>query len=671
MSAENQPHAKVGSGKTTLVMVGLVASFVAMAGVFWYTGQQTAYDNEYVAYAGEQQVLSQRIAKHALQVSTGMQSGFDELTVSRNRFRQTLGFEKNGNEETGLPPTGEAVAAELNQLDTAWNKFQESVEFVIGGTETVVATSTIGQTVNDVIPKLQAYDEEVVDILLENSATRDKVAVATRQLMLSQRIVNNMNNALNGHQVDLAIERFSEDVEEYGTVLEGMVQGNETARQVNNADVQAKLFETSMLFKTVADNIEELLDLSDGLQEIQTAAREIAAQSDTLFSSSQSLQNAYVAAADQRAIKPEMAYVFAGIAALLLLILSKQVFSDQEKRRQIVEQENSANQDAILRLLDEMGNLADGDLSTHATVTEDFTGAIADSVNFTIDALREMVTTINTTSGHVSSAARQTQETARHLTEASEHQTKEITTATNSINDMAQAIDNVSKDAAETASMARKSVDIAKNGGETVTRSIDGMDRIRETIQETSKRIKRLGESSQEIGDIVELINDIAEQTNILALNAAIQAAMAGEAGRGFAVVADEVQRLAERSGNATKQIEGLVKAIQADTSEAVISMEQSTAGVVNGARLAEDAGKALDDIMSVSENLAGQVQNISGSAQKQSSSATRVSETMHVIQEITTQTSEGTKEVDSAIGNLTSLASEMGQSVAGFKLPE
>ena len=282
-----------------------------------------------------------------------------------------------------------------------------------------------------------------------------------------------------------------------------------------------------------------------------------------------------------------------------------------------------------------------------------------------------MVTTINDTSGQVSSAARQTQETAQHLTEASTHQADEIASATTSINEMAVSIDEVSKNSEDTSDMAMKSVEFAKKGGETVRRNIDGMDRIRETIQETSKRIKRLGESSQEIGDIVELINDIAEQTNILALNAAIQAAMAGEAGRGFAVVADEVQRLAERSSNATKQIEALVKTIQTDTNEAVISMEQSTSGVVNGARLAEESGEALDQIQSVSDDLAGLIQNISASARQQSKAAGSISETMHVIQEITTQTSAGTNETSASIGNLAGLADDMGNSVAGFKLPE
>jgi twitching motility protein PilJ len=383
------------------------------------------------------------------------------------------------------------------------------------------------------------------------------------------------------------------------------------------------------------------------------------------------LQESYAALASDRILSPVVGYAFGLVALVFLVLVTMQVYRETNRRREEVETENRVNQEAILRLLDEMANLADGDLTSYATVTEDFTGAIADSVNFTIDALRDMVATINATSGQVSSAVHQTQETARNLTEASAHQTEEITSATTAINDMVVSIDQVSEDAEQTASMAKQSFDIAKKGGVTVARSIEGMDRIRETIQETSKRIKRLGESSQEIGDIVGLINDIAEQTNILALNAAIQAAMAGEAGRGFAVVADEVQRLAERSSGATKQIEALVKTIQTDTNEAVISMEQSTAGVVNGARLAEDAGEALEGIVTVSESLATRIQDISGMARQQSNAATNVSDTMRVIQEITTQTSEGTNETAASIGNLAGLAEEMTRSVAGFKLPE
>ncbi len=342
--------------------------------------------------------------------------------------------------------------------------------------------------------------------------------------------------------------------------------------------------------------------------------------------------------------------------------------AESERARQIQE-ENERNQIAILRLLDELGDLAEGDLTVNATVSEDFTGAIADSVNFAIDQLRQLVLVINSTADSVSQSSEQTQLNAVELAEASERQAQEIAGVSAAINEMTISIDQVSNNATESATVAQRSVAIAYNGAEVVQRSIEGMNVIRDQIQETSKRIKRLGESSQEIGDIVGLINDIADQTNVLALNAAIQASMAGEAGRGFAVVADEVQRLAERSANATKQIEGLVKTIQADTNEAVMSMESTTSEVVRGARLAKDAGEALEEVQSVSSTLADLIQNISNAAQQQADSAGHISHTMNIIQDITSQTSSGTMATARSIGELNEMSVALQESVTGFKV--
>ena len=342
--------------------------------------------------------------------------------------------------------------------------------------------------------------------------------------------------------------------------------------------------------------------------------------------------------------------------------------AESERARQIQE-ENERNQIAILRLLDELGDLADGDLTVNATVSEDFTGAIADSVNFAIDQLRQLVLVINITAERVSQSSEQTQMNAVELAEASEHQAQEIAGVSAAINEMTVSIDQVSNNASESATVAQRSVAIAYNGAEVVQRSIEGMNVIRDQIQETSKRIKRLGESSQEIGDIVGLINDIADQTNVLALNAAIQASMAGEAGRGFAVVADEVQRLAERSANATKQIETLVKTIQADTSEAVMSMESTTSEVVRGARLAKDAGEALEEVQTVSNTLADLIQNISNAALQQAESAGHISHTMNIIQDITSQTSSGSMATARSIGELSEMVAALQESVTGFKI--
>ena len=356
------------------------------------------------------------------------------------------------------------------------------------------------------------------------------------------------------------------------------------------------------------------------------------------------------------------------VSALVLLNTKIAVFERTAKEHA---EQNERNQQAILRLLDEMGSLADGDLTVEATVTEDITGTIADSFNYAIEELRKLVTTVNETAIMVDSAAKQTESTASHMARAAENQTREIAAATESIVSMAASIEEVSGNAERSSDVARHSVEVAHKGGEAVRRTIDGMNTIRETIQDTSKRIKRLGESSQEIGNIVELINDIAEQTNILALNASIQASMAGEAGRGFAVVADEVQRLAERSTNATKQIEVLVSTIQADTKEAVVSMERSTTDVVGGALLAENAGAALDEIEQVSNQIASLVQNISGSARQQASSAADVTRRTTRLGEISEQTGKATTATAAAISKLSEFASQLRKTVAGFTLPK
>ncbi len=361
-----------------------------------------------------------------------------------------------------------------------------------------------------------------------------------------------------------------------------------------------------------------------------------------------------------------------GLALLLIGVLlylhSKASVFERTAKEQA--EQNERNQQAILRLLDEMGSLADGDLTVEATVTEDITGTIADSFNFAIEELRKLVATVNDTALMVDTATKQTENTAAHLAKAADNQAKEINAATESIVSMAASIEEVSGNAERSSDVARHSVEVAHKGGEAVRRTIDGMNTIRETIQETSKRIKRLGESSQEIGNIIELINDIAEQTNILALNASIQASMAGEAGRGFAVVADEVQRLAERSTNATKQIEVLVRTIQADTNEAVVSMERSTTDVVGGALLAENAGAALDEIEQVSNQIASLVQNISGSARQQAGSAADVTRRTTRLREIGDQTGKATTATAASISKLSELATQLRKTVEGFALP-
>ena len=373
---------------------------------------------------------------------------------------------------------------------------------------------------------------------------------------------------------------------------------------------------------------------------------------------------------DDQSLMNNLPMMGAVVGVVLIGVLAALLIRDGRNRLTEQAAQNERNQAAILQLLDELADLAEGDLTVQASVTENFTGAIADSINFAIDQMRGLVTNIDDLSENVVKAAGDTRVTAQTLAKASESHAKEIGQASQAINEMAVSIDQVSSNAAESAAVADRAVEIASNGSDVVHATINGMDTIRSQIQETSKRIKRLGESSQEIGDIVSLINDIADQTNILSLNAAIQASMAGDAGRGFAVVADEVQRLAERSSAATKQIAALVKTIQTDTNEAVISMELTTSEVVNGAKKAQDAGVALEEIESVSTSLAELIQNISNAARQQAVSAGNVSNTMNVIQEITAQTANSSEVTATSIGDLANLAQEMRTSVDRFRLP-
>lgn len=666
---------KLGTDKTIVQLIALALVFTGlMVGTFVYVAIQDRHDKEFASLAGEQRVLSQQIAKAALQAATGQKEGYLELKKYHDRFDETLNIEKNGDAASGLPPSSGDVADKVDAVSLGWKEIRGQIATIFASKELLLSLRENVQAINGFMPKLLDYSDKVVNTLVKKGAPQEQIYLASRQLMLAQRMVNNVNNVLaGGAAADAALKDFGADAETFGQVMEGMINGDQAkgVQALTDKDALNDLREVSMLFTTVYDHVQHILEGSDKLLAAQKAAAGVSDKSERLLHSSTDLMTAYALGGTMHTVNQKVAYFFGAIALLLLVWLGVRLVQDANRRQAQAEESNARNQQAILRLLDEMGNLADGDLTVNATVTEDFTGAIADSINYTIEALRDLVTKINATTAHVSSSAQASQTKAHQLAEASMEQANQIASASSAINDMAYSIGKVSEEALDLAGVANKSVDIAHSGADAVRRTISGMDSIRENIQETSKRIKRLGESSQEIGDIVELINDIADQTNILALNAAIQAAMAGEAGRGFAVVADEVQRLAERSSNATKQIEALVKTIQTDTNEAVISMERSTTGVVNGAKLAQDAGGSLDEIENVSKHLAGLIRTVSESAGQQAATAAGITGTMGAIREVTQQTTAVTTETAASVGALVVLANDLKTSVAGFKLPE
>jgi len=656
------------------LFVVLIVSIMLLFANFAYLNTQSNYDKQYIGNAGELRVLSQNIAKNATEAASGKPQAFKLLAEARNDFDRRWALLKSGDTGTGLPPAPASVHQEMRLVQRDWESLRKNTDAILASEQTVLSLHQVAATLSETVPQLQVEYEKVVEILLLRGAPASQVAVAQRQSLLAERILGSVNTVLSGDEsAAAAAASFGRDANRFGQVLKGMLDGDPSIQisQVQDRDARARLKEIAELFEFVSGSVDEILETSPQLFQVREASTTIFGLSQTLLDEASHLANSFENLAGSRTLDTVGGYVL-GLLALGSIILIGLVMV-RETNRQLREtsQRNERNQAAIMRLLDEIEDLADGDLTVTASVTEEFTGTIADSINYSIDQLRDLVATINLTAEEVAAAVQDTQASARQLARASEMQAQQISEASMAISDMAESIDRVSTNAWESAKVAERSVTIASKGSEVVHNTIRGMDNIREQIQDTSKRIKRLGESSQEIGDIVSLIDDIADQTNILALNAAIQASMAGEAGRGFAVVADEVQRLAERSSSATRQIEMLVRAIQADTNEAVISMEQTTFEVVRGARLAHDAGVALEEIEGVSEDLAALIQTISAAAQQQTSSAGQISHTMSVIQQITEQTSSGTTTTAESIGNLAQMASEMRRSVSGFTLPK
>ena len=675
MSADKKKSSvlRVVSRPLLLLAVLLFISIFVMLGSLLYVGNKRADQQRHVELASEQLLLSQQMATNALGASSGQEADFASLLDGRMRFEEILDIYRSGEAFTKTPPLHKQLHEPLENVESIWRNFNNDISIILKGRKPIAEVQELYNVIDSFIPQLLTFSDEVVGVLMKKGASQRQIYLASRQMMLSQRIKNNLNQVLvGGEQAAAAADRFGRDAALFGRVLEGLLKGSKTLKieKVTDKEAVAKLREVAMLISAVSDNIAGILELSPELFEVKDAASQVTGESARLLEGLEILQGQITAQTKQLDMIQLVGVAFGALAVILIILSGILMLRDAKAREEEALENNRRNQRAILRLLDEMANLADGDLTVHTTVTEEITGAIADSVNFAIDALRTLVTTINSTSTEVTSSTSNAQNTATSLAEASNHQAREIASASAAITDMAESMESVTKEAAKSAEVALQSMEIAQKGAGVVRETISSMDGIRETIQETSKRIKRLGESSQEIGDIVGLITEIADQTNILALNAAIQASTAGDAGRGFAVVADEVQRLAERAGNATKQIETLVNTIQADTNEAITSMEVSTSGVVGGAKLAEKAGEALHEIESVSTNLANLIQGISESAKEQSAVANSVSNTMNIIQEITLQTSEGTEQTSKSLTALNELSNELQRSVSGFKLP-
>jgi twitching motility protein PilJ len=658
--------------KITLLVITLALLVAGYISSYYLVSQDQEKTTGYLREANALKMLSQGIVNHSTQAAAGVLESYPLLAEDRSEFDLALGNLKNGSPKVGLPPSEAPQQVLLNRISAEWAETREHVDKILNNRDVLLTQSDASGDLGITLSAIQQENAKVVADLLRLGIPASVVVRAQHQGQLVERMSRSIDKVLDTGGSKNLIDNFNRDRAAFVQILEALTQGDRDLQipAAGTPELRASLGKIEELFRTVSTSTNEIFTRAPELVEIRLAAQAINLNADGLTARLSELVKRYEDEAGGGLASPLIGLGCALGAFLVMLILG--VLLSRQARRSVTEtrEQNEQNQAAILQLLDELADFSDGDLRVQVTVTESFTGAIADSINFSIHQMRAMVSKINATSSDVSAAANQTRHSVSQLSDASLRQAKEIADVSEAVNEMAISIDQVSYNAAESSSVAERSVGIASQGAIVVQNTIGGMDKIRGQIQETAKRIKRLGESSQEIGDIVSLINDIADQTNILSLNAAIQASMAGDAGKGFAVVADEVQRLAERSGAAAKQISALVKTIQSDTHEAVSSMEQTTAEVVQGTRLAQDAGVSLGEIQGVSKTLAEIIENISDAARQQAASAGKISNTMKSIEFISAQTTEGTKLTATAVGNLANMTNELRASVTGFKLP-
>ena len=670
--------------RTLFALLG--GSLVLLAGVTFYALSQSDKAAQQLGAIGQALMQSQRLAKSVSQAVVGSAKAFPDVSDSAGVLSKTTRGLQSGDDELHLAALGDKYAHELEKIMPLVDRAEKSAQAVMGQQKILTQIGSALRLINRQSSDLLEVAEAILAMKLQQNASSVEISAVGQLVMLTQRIGKSSNEFLTAEGVSPeAVFLLGKDLNTFKEISQGLLSGSQELRltAAKDAATREQLDALIKMYEETRIQAGAILGNLQGLVAAREAQDAIIADSEPLRRNLEEVQNEL---AGQTGIGAGSLAVLA-LAALFALTCAgglSYVQLQDSRRRQVVAEDqrleaerqeheakrvNDANQAAILRLMNELQTVAEGDLTQEATVTEDITGAIADSVNYTVEELRSLVSNVQNTAARVAQTTADVDATSTELLAASNEQLHEIRETGRSVVDMAGRINEVSTQAQESATVARQSLLAAESGLKAVQDAIGGMNSIRDQIQETSKRIKRLGESSQEIGEITELISDITEQTNVLALNAAIQAASAGEAGRGFSVVAEEVQRLAERSADATRQISALVKAIQTDTQDAIGAMERSTQGVVEGAKLSDNAGTALTEIDRVSRQVADLIEQISNSASREAGLANEVADNIQHIFAVTEQTGEGTRVTATQVRELSRMAEELRQSVSRFKI--